>query len=137
MAERQGLRGYTTARRFGPYIIPIPVQSLALRDYCARKKFVYVLPGNENSFPHSYLVLEGMLRDLSAYEGIVMCSMFMLPERAQRRRAMLQRVLDQGCTVHLVIEDFVVTSTADIDRLEQTLVIDRLAAQGPKNIPLD
>jgi len=137
VAERQGLRGYTTARAFGPYIIPIPVQSLALRDYCARKKFVYVLPGNENSFPHSYLVLEGMIRDLSAYQGIIMCSMFMLPQRAERRRRMLQRVLDQGCTVHLVIEDFVVTSADDIDRLEDTLVIDRLAAQGPKNISLN
>lgn len=137
MAERRGLRGYTTARAFGPYIIPIPVQSLALRDYCARKKFVYVLPGNENSFPQSYLVLEGMVSDLSAYEGIVMCSMFMLPQRAARRRAMLQRVLGQDCTVHLVIEDFVVTSTADIDRLEETLVIDRLAAQAPRDFVLD
>jgi sporadic carbohydrate cluster protein (TIGR04323 family) len=137
MAERRGLRGYTTARPFGPYIIPIPLQSLALRDYCTRKKFGYVLPGNENNFPHSYLVLEGMVEDLSVYEGIVMCSMFMLPQRTARCRAMLQRVLDQDCHVHLVIEDFVVTSPADIDRLEETLVIDRLAAQAPRYFALD
>ena len=137
MSERQGLRGYVTARGFGPYVIPVPVQSLALRDYCARKKMLYVLPGNENCFPHSYLVLEGMVADLSGYEGIVMCSMFMLPQRPERRRTIFQRVFDQACAVHLVLEDFVVASLADVDKLEQLLVIDSLAAQAPRSIALD
>jgi len=137
MAARQGLRGYVTARGFGPYVIPVPIQSLALRDYCTRKKFVYALPANENCFAHSYLVLEGLIADLADYEGIVMCSMFMLPERPQRRRAIFKRVLDQGCSVHLVVEDFVVASAADVDRFEELITIDRLAAQAPKGIALD
>ena len=28
MAARNGLRGYVTARGFGPYVIPVPIQSL-------------------------------------------------------------------------------------------------------------
>jgi sporadic carbohydrate cluster protein (TIGR04323 family) len=137
MSARQGLRGYVTARGFGPYVIPVPVQSLALRDYCARKKFVYVLPGNENCFPHSYLVLEGLISDLALYEGIVMCSMFMLPQRAERRRRLCQHVFDQGCAIHLVIEDMVVAGQQDVENLEQLLLIDRLAAQAPKSMALD
>jgi len=126
-----------TARGFGPYVIPVPVQSLALRDYCARKKLLYVLPANENCFPHSYLVLEGLVSDLSDYLGIVMCSMHMLPQRPERQRTIFQRVFDQACAVHLVLEDFVVASLADVDKLEEMLVIDRLAAQAPKNFVLD
>jgi sporadic carbohydrate cluster protein (TIGR04323 family) len=137
MSDRRGLRGYVTARGFGPYVIPVPVQSLALRDYCARKKLLYVLPGNENCFPHSYLVLEGMVADLSGYEGVVMCSMFMLPQRAERRRRLCQRVFDQGCAIHLVIEDMIVTGPQDVDKLEELLVIDRLAAQAPRSVALD
>lgn len=137
MPARQGLRGYVTARGFGPYVIPVPLQSLALRDYCTRKKFVYVLPANENCFAHSYLVLEGLIADLAAYEGIVMCSMFMLPERPQRRREIFQRVLDQGCSVHLVVEDFVVAAATDVERLEELITIDRLASRAPRDIPLD
>jgi sporadic carbohydrate cluster protein (TIGR04323 family) len=137
MSARQGLRGYVTARGFGPYVIPVPLQSLALRDYCIRKKFVYVLPGNENCFPHSYLVLEGLIADLSSYEGIVMCSMFMLPQRARRRRAIFQRIFDQGCCAHLVVEDFVVRTPADVDLLEEMLIIDRLASQAPRDIAFD
>jgi len=120
-----------TARGFGPYVIPVPVQSLALRDYCARKKFIYVLPANENCFPHSYLVLEGMIGDMSGYEGIVMCSMHMLPHRAERRRGVCHRVFEQGCSLHLVLED-----RKSVEKLEELLVIDRLAAQAPKSIDL-
>jgi sporadic carbohydrate cluster protein (TIGR04323 family) len=137
MAAREGLRGYVTARGFGPYVIPVPLQSLALRDYCTRKKKTYVLPVNENCFPHSYMVLEGMIEDLSLHEGIVMCSMFMLPQRPERRHGIFQRIFAQGATAHLVIEDMVVASPADVDRLEEMLVIDRLASQAPKNIRLE
>ena len=137
MSKPQGLRGYVTARGFGPYIIPVPIQSLALRDYCARKKLLYVLPANENCFPHSYLVLEGMVTDLSGYEGIVMCSMHMLPQRAERRTDLCRRVFDQGCALHLVVEDLVVAAPRDVEKLEELLVIDRLAAQAPKSIVLD
>jgi sporadic carbohydrate cluster protein (TIGR04323 family) len=113
------------------------VQSLALRDYCARKKLLYALPANENCFPHSYLVLEGLIADLSAYAGIVMCSMHMLPQRPDRRRRICERVFKQACALHLVLEDFVVAAPADVDRLEELLVIGRLAAQAPKDIALD
>src|SRR5688572_25509120 len=119
MAGRNGLRGYVTARGFGPYVIPVPIQSLALRDYCHRKKLLYVLPANENCFAHSYLVLEGMIEDLDGYEGIVMCSMHMLPQRAERRRRACLRVIEQGCALHLVVEDFVVATPQDVDSLEE------------------
>ena len=132
MAGRQGFRGYVTARAFGPYQIPVPLQSLALRDYCLRKKLVYVLPANENCFPHSYLILEGMVTDLAQYEGIVMCSMHMLPRRAERRKRVCERVLGQGCSLHFVIEDFVINSPADLARFEELLTIDQLAASAPK-----
>jgi len=127
---RQGLRGYVTPRAFGGYLIPIPLQSLALRDYCARKKFIYVLPGAENIFPHSYLVLEGLLGDLTDYDGLVMCSMHMLPERAERRQGMYRQVLEQGCALHFVIEDFVIASPKDIERAEELIVISQIAARA-------
>jgi len=66
-----------------------------------------------------------------------MCSMFMLPQRASRRARLCQHVFDQGCAIHLVIEDMVVAGQQDVENLEQLLLIDRLAAQAPKSIALD
>src|SRR3954466_998493 len=96
-ANRLGFRGYVTSRPFGEYYVPVPLQSLALRDYCANNKLMYVLPANENIFPNSYMVLEGMVQDLSNYQGIVTCSMHMLPRREERRRQIYDRILSQGC----------------------------------------
>jgi sporadic carbohydrate cluster protein (TIGR04323 family) len=131
MAARQGYRGYVSPRSFGGYLIPIPLQSLALRDYCARKGKLYVLPANENIFPRSYLVLEGLVRDLEDYEGIVMCSMHMLPQREARRRVLYRQVLDQSCSLHFVIEDAVLSCESDADWIEEVLRFAQLASHAP------
>jgi sporadic carbohydrate cluster protein (TIGR04323 family) len=135
--NRQGYRGYVTSRPFGQYCIPVPLQSLALRDYCQRINALYVLPVNENIFPNSYMVLEGMIRDLSDYEGIVMYSMHMLPQRSERRRKIFERVLEQGCSVHIVLEGLVVTGAGDVDRVEELIQLNQIAARLPKDLPLE
>jgi len=133
--RRQGYRGYVTSREFGGARIPVPVQSLVLRDYCTRKGLIYKLHLNENMFPHSYLVLEGMLRDLEALEGILMCSMFMLPQRAQRRIRVYQQLFDQGAELHLVMEDIVIRRPQDTLAVEEVLSAAGWLPQCPTRIP--
>jgi sporadic carbohydrate cluster protein (TIGR04323 family) len=135
MSERQGYRGYVTSREFGGLRIPVPVQSLVLRDYCARKKLLYKLHVNENMFPHSYLVLEGLVRGLSELQGILMCSMYMLPRRASRRRQLYRQILDQGADVHFVLEDVAICKSADIEPVEDILAAVNWLAQSPARIP--
>jgi sporadic carbohydrate cluster protein (TIGR04323 family) len=127
-AARHGYRGYVTSRPFGKYAIPVPVQSLVLRDYCAHNKLFFILPVNENIFPNSFMVLEGLIRDLSAYEGIVMCSMHMLPTRVEARKAVVERVLSQGCSMHFALEATVVSTPKDLARIEELLTLSRAAA---------
>ncbi|HXF54896.1 MAG TPA: LIC12192 family sporadic carbohydrate cluster protein [Hyphomicrobiaceae bacterium] len=139
MGERKhgGYRGYVTSRPFGGYSIPVPVQSLVLRDYCQRKGLLYVLPVNENAFHHSYLVLEGMVQDLRDFQGVVMCSMSMLPRRAQRRGAILKSILAQSCSLHLVLEGLVVARPQDIAVLEELIELAQIAARAPTQMPLE
>jgi sporadic carbohydrate cluster protein (TIGR04323 family) len=126
MANKLGYCGYVTSRGFGGYRIPVPVQSLVLRDYCQRHKFVYVLPSNENIFPHSYMVLEGLIDALSKYEGVVMCSMHMLPEKPSRRREICSQIINQGAVLHLALEERAIRTNDDIDKLEELLSFYRL-----------
>jgi sporadic carbohydrate cluster protein (TIGR04323 family) len=135
--NRAGFRGYVTSRSFGAYYLPVPVQSLALRDYCQRKGKVYGLPVNENIFPSSYLVLEGLIQNLAGFEGIVMCSFHMLPQRAERRREIYERVLSQGCSLHFVFEDIIVSRAEDVEKLEELITLCQIAARAPKSIPIE
>jgi len=126
---RHGYRGYVTSREFGDMRIPVPVQSLVLRDYCTRKGYVYKLHLNENMFPHSYMVLEGIVKDLSEFEGVLMCSMYMLPQRAARREAIYRAIFEQGSTLHLVLEDIV------LRRLEDTVIVEDVLSAATR-LPL-
>lgn len=135
-AGRSGYRGYVTCRPFGGLQIPIPVQALVLRDYCARKGYLYKLHANENVFPNSYLVLEGMINELDRYEGLLATSMFMMPKRAERRQRMFEAILDQGASLHFVLEDMVVHTRTDIEPIEEVLSIHNLLSASPHTIPI-
>lgn len=134
-SQRQGYRGYVSSREFGGARIPVPVQSLVLRDYCARKGFVYKLHANENMFPHSYLVLEGMLDELEPFQGLLMVSMFMLPQRATRRMNIYRRILDQGAELHLVLEDIVIRRMQDTEPVEEVLSASNWLPFCPQRVP--
>src|SRR4051812_7945450 len=118
---RSGYRGYVSSREFGGFRIPVPVQTVMLRDYCQRNKLLYMLHVNENEFPHSYLVLDGLMAELDALEGVLMFSMYMLPERPQRRAGIYQRFFELGLELHLVLENLVLRQPADARPVEDSL----------------
>jgi sporadic carbohydrate cluster protein (TIGR04323 family) len=134
-ANRVGYRGYVTSRPFGGLHIPVPVQALVLRDYCARNGFLYKLHANENIFPNSYMVLEGMINELDRYEGLLATSMFMMPKRAERRRKIYDTILRQDASLHFVLEDVVIRKSADIEAVEEILSIHNLLPVAPRQIP--
>ena len=136
-APRQGYRGYVTCRPFGGLQIPVPVQALVMRDYCARNRLMYKLHVNENIFPNSYVVLEGLLNELDIYEGILATSMFMMPKRAARRRDIYRQILDRGASLHFVLEDVVIAASAEIEPVEEILSITALLPEVPKLLTPD
>jgi sporadic carbohydrate cluster protein (TIGR04323 family) len=80
------------------------------------------------------MVLEGMIQDLTDYEGIVLCSMHMLPQRAERRRQIYERILKQGCSLHIVLEGIVISGPQDVEKIEELLQLNQIAARLPKDL---
>jgi len=134
-SNRVGYRGYVSCRPFGGLHIPVPLQALAMRDYCARNGFMYKLHVNENIFPNSYLVLEGLINELGMYEGLLATSMFMLPKRQERRLRIYGGILEQEASLHFVLEDMVIGKLADIGPVEEILSIHHLLPTAPNAIP--
>jgi len=121
-------RGYVTSRSFSGFYIPVPLQSLALRDYCLRNNLIYVLPVNENRFSNSYLVLNGMIKDLKGYQGIIMYSYCMLPKKEEIRRVMMEKILKQAAKVVFVLEDLVISSEKEIAYIDELIAYSNLAS---------
>jgi len=118
---RNVLQGYVQNTAFGGFRIPAPLQNLQLRDYAAKNNLLFKLSVGEYSFPGCYLQLEGLYPQLPALEGIVMCSMFMLPKSEERRNKLYEACLNAGAALHFALEGIVVRERNHIAKIEQTI----------------
>src|SRR3546814_17093047 len=84
--RRSGLQGYVTHQSFKGMRMPATVQNLVMRDYITRRGAEVRLSVGEYFFDNCFVQLYSMLSRLDAIEGIVMCSLFMLPADPAKRR---------------------------------------------------
>jgi sporadic carbohydrate cluster protein (TIGR04323 family) len=120
MGER-GYRGYVFSRPVGGHRVPQHIQNMVIRDYATRRKLLYLLSATEYAMADCYLILEQVLAELAALDGVILYTMFMLPGDADRRRSIYRRILGAGCSLHAAVEGFALGSEGDIDRWENVL----------------
>ena len=123
---------YVHSRPFGPYIIPISVQSTFLKSYCESNLITYSLPVTEYTIPYCYFSLSRLLEDQSFSENeivLLVTSMYIFQELSDSMSA-YQSLSMNNIPICCVLERF----TADIDgvmsQLEQTAYYDSLANQS-------
>ncbi len=116
---QKGTKAYTTPRSFGGFQIPITMQSTNLRNYCEKNSLTFHLHVVENQIPNTYLVLESLVEKADSYDGIVMCSVSMLPNDPRIRKSIVTRILQQGCKLHFSFEQIVVSSLEELAKLEE------------------
>jgi len=131
MSNRQGHRGYIASRPVRGQDWPQHVQNLVVRDYAQRNGLHYLLSATEYAMDGCYMNLDTVLNELEQIEGIVCFSLFMLPQRAERRRALYDRVFAAGGDLHGALENMAIRTEDDIARLEDIFLVDRFAAKAP------
>ena len=129
-----GFSGYIASRPVAGNRIPQHVQNLVVREYAKINKLVFNLSATEYNCTACYLLLEQLLNDLSKLDGIILYSLFMLPEQHERRYTVYQRIIDAGCTLHAAVEDFQVATWGDVDRIETIFRINNTIHYCPKTI---
>jgi sporadic carbohydrate cluster protein (TIGR04323 family) len=131
MAERTGHRGYIGARPLNGSRTPQHVQNIVIRDYARRKNLHYLLSAVEHIMPGSFMILEDLLDQLPRLRGIICYSIFMLPPDETRRRAIYDRVLGEGADLHAAVEEMTLASKADIQRIDDMLLVQQYATILP------
>ena len=119
--NQKGYRGYVFSRAVEGHRAPQHIQNLVIREYAARRKLQYLLSATEYAMPGCYLILEQVLDDLEALDGIILYSMFMLPQAADVRQRVYARLLGAGCSLHAAVEGFVLQDAAGAERWENVL----------------
>ncbi len=124
---RHGCRGYIGSRRYDGDRVPQHIQNLAVRDYCQRHGFVFLLSATEYAMPACYMVLEDVIAEARRLEGVVLYSLSMLPTAHARRVDVCHRILRAGATLHGAVENMAIADEDDLDRVEDIWRVRALA----------
>lgn len=130
MSRRFGYRGYIASRLVRGLNQPQNVQNLVIRDYAQRNGLDYLLSATEYAMDGCYMILESVLDELPRIEGIICYSLFMLPQKQERRLAVYDRILGAGATLHGALENLSVTTQADLHKVEDMFLVDHFAPQA-------
>jgi sporadic carbohydrate cluster protein (TIGR04323 family) len=133
-AVRTGYRAYIGSRPIHGSRTPQAVQNLVIRDYCQRNGLTYLLSAVEYGMPGCYMMLNEVLAELPRIEGMVCYTLYMLPERAERRTEIYRRFLDTGTALHAALEAQALRSADDIGRFEDLWLVQQALARTPRVI---
>lgn len=129
--NRTGHRGYVFSRPFFEHRVPQHVQNLVIRDFCQQNRFTYLLSGTEYAMNGCHMVLQEIIHDIENLAGIVLYSIFMLPEKPRARHAIYDAVLKSGATLHGAVEGLTIASPADVQMVEDIWLMQQCIQKHP------
>ena len=124
------------------------MQNLVIRDYCASSNLHFLLSAVEYAMPNCYIMLEQVLKEAVNNQGLVMYSLFQLPQNAAGRSRIYKLVMDNQIELHMAVEGLMIKDQESVQRVEdiwlvhQTLYGDNThsvktqnpARRGPMNV---
>ncbi|MEG3857514.1 LIC12192 family sporadic carbohydrate cluster protein [Microcoleus sp. herbarium12] len=123
MSEQSGYRGYITSRPVRGLNYPHRVQNLVVRDYATRHNLDYKLSATEYAMPGCYMMLSDVLAELPQLEGIILFSLFLLPQKTKSRWEIYDRILGARCQLRAGLEEMVLQDRSDIEDFETTIQV--------------
>lgn len=127
MSNAHGYRGYNGSRPYCGLDFPQNVQNFIIRNYCQKHNLTFLLSASEYKMPGCYMILEEVLSTIDTLEGVVLFSIFMLPEKKERRERIYEAVLHAGSSLHGALEDVAIRTRADIQLVEDILMLNKIA----------
>ena len=87
---KKNVRGYIFGKEFMGERAPQHIQNIAIRDFCTKNRLTYNLSLVEYVFKNSTFMLMEGIKELNNFYGIVMYSIFQLPESESERKRFLE-----------------------------------------------
>ncbi len=129
--RREGFRGYIFSRPFQGERVPQNVQNLVVRDHARRNGLTYLLSATEYAMPGCFMMLEQVLAELGALEGMICYSILQLPPDGAGRHSVYDRVLASGAILHAAVEGLTIEAASDIAAIEDIWRVRQALAACP------
>jgi sporadic carbohydrate cluster protein (TIGR04323 family) len=123
MIKHLGFRGYLSSRPTPAGRVPQHVQNLVIRDYCNTNNLRFLLSAVEYAMPNCYIMLEQVLKEAVNNHGLVMYSLFQLPQNAEGRQRIYDTLLENEIELHMAVEGLVVNDKQSVQRVEDIWLV--------------
>ncbi len=114
--------GYINLKAINGVIFPSYAQNQMNKDFIVNKlKGQFYLATNENTYGSNNIVLISLLKEKSI-KGVVMLSVFSLPNNFNDRKNIYKICLDNKKEIHFNFEQLKLKTKKDIDKIEESLI---------------
>ena len=79
---------------------PQYIQNLAIRDYCNKNKYNFILSSVEYAMEGSSLILDEIISKIKSIDGIAFYSLFQLPINETKRKYVYTKILENKKSLH-------------------------------------
>ncbi len=130
MIKQLGYRGYISSRPVADGRVPQQVQNLVIRDYCASNNMHLILSATEYAKPNCFTMLEQVLKEAVKNQGLVMYSLFQLPQDHTTRNRIYNTVLENKIELHVALEGLVIKDKDSAQRVEDIWLVHQTLNNG-------
>ena len=128
------LKGYIFSRPFLNERVPQHIQNIVLRDYCIKHNLSFLMSSTEYTMKNSFIIFNQILNDLDKIDGIVMYSLFQLPENNEKRLKVFKKIISKDKQIHFALEGLKIKTKEDIDRIDMIWLSRKTLNKCPKEI---
>jgi sporadic carbohydrate cluster protein (TIGR04323 family) len=79
-SKKKIYQGYVKLQSFNNIYLPPAIQNLVIKNYCEQNNLIFKLSVNEQNIKNCYMELFFILRNVKKIDGIIMNSIYMLPQ---------------------------------------------------------
>ena len=114
---KKNVRGYIFGKEFMGERAPQHIQNIAIRDFCTKNRLTYNLSLVEYVFKNSTFMLMEGIKELNNFYGIVMYSIFQLPESESEIKSIFNLVYKKKKRIFFALENRVLSNKQDFDEI--------------------
>ena len=112
-------QGYVRPTEFNNIYLPPAVQNLLIKNYCEQNNAIYKLSVNELNIKNSYMELFFILKKIKKIDGLVMTSIYMLPQDKKNFSLFLKLYKKRKLTLMFIFENKKVDNWKEIASLHK------------------
>ena len=112
------VRGYIFSRDFMGERVPQHIQNIVISDFCKKNNLNLLLSATEYCMDQSTSILKSVIDEISKVNGIVLSSLFQLPENDIDRMRFMKIIISKKKIVYFACEKETLSNQDQLEKIE-------------------